>query len=108
MAAIGSRSAKFPIILWVVILALSATGAAAQQSPEYRGTEQQQLACTPDVFRLCWSDIPNVSQIVACLIRERPRLSEGCRAVFETTASRPMPHRFSHHHLHHPTVQAER
>jgi|SRR5579864_3494979 len=71
---------KLPNIL-VLALVLSVGEAAAQQ--EYRGTEQQQLACTQDVFRLCWNEIPNVTQIVACLVREKPRLSEACRAVFE-------------------------
>ena len=75
--------AKLPNILCALALVFSARCAAAQQGPEYRGTEQQQLACTPDVFRLCWSEIPNVSQIVVCLVREKPRLSEACRAVFE-------------------------
>lgn len=45
-------------------------------------------ACTPDVFRLCSSDIPNVDRIVACLNREKPRLSVGCQAVMTASASR--------------------
>ena len=84
----------------VLALVFSAGEAAAQQ--EYRGTEQEQMACTPDVFRLCWSEIPNVSQIVACLIREKPRLSEGCRAVFE----RPTAH-IRHRLRHHPAEAAK-
>ena len=106
MTGTQPRPARFPNILWPLILAFSVVGAAAQQGSEYRGTEQQQMACTPDVFRLCWNEIPNVSQIVTCLIREKPRLSEGCRVVFETTSSRPK--RFSRRHLHHHTVEAER
>jgi hypothetical protein len=102
------RPARFPNILWPLILAFSVVGAAAQQGSEYRGTEQQQMACTPDVFRLCWSEIPNVSQIVTCLIREKPRLSEGCRAAFGTTPSRPISNRFSRRHSHHYTLEAER
>jgi hypothetical protein len=51
---------------------------------EYRGNDQQQMACTPDVWRLCSDQIPNVSSIVACLQQNTPRLSPGCRAVFET------------------------
>jgi hypothetical protein len=101
MTATQHQPARFQNILWTLVLAFSVTGAAAQQGPEYRGTEQQQIACTPDVFRLCWSEIPNVSQIVTCLIREKPRLSEGCRAAFGTTASRPMLNRFSRRHPHH-------
>src|SRR6202163_4291894 len=106
MTATQPRPARFPNILWTLILAFSVVDAAAQQGSEYRGTEQQRMACTPDVFRLCWSEIPNVSQIVACLVREKPRLSEGCRAAFQTTA--PLPSRFSRRHTHHHMLEAER
>jgi hypothetical protein len=30
------------------------------------GTAEQRAACTPDVFRLCSSAIPNVDRIVVC------------------------------------------
>jgi hypothetical protein len=93
---------KLPNIL-VLALVFSVGEAAAQQ--EYRGTEQQQMACTPDVFRLCWSEIPNVSQIVACLMREKPRLSEGCRAVFETAPPRQASH-LRHRPRHHTAEDA--
>jgi hypothetical protein len=56
---------------------------------EYRGTLQQQLACTPDVFRLCGEQIPDSNRIVACLRQNTPQLSDGCRAVFESNASVP-------------------
>jgi Cysteine rich repeat len=62
------------------------TPASAQ---DYRGTTQQQMACTPDVWRLCSDQVPDVSRIVACLQRNAPRLSPGCRAVFETGAASP-------------------
>jgi len=52
-------------------------------SEEYRGTMGQQMACTPDVWRLCSSQVPDVDRIVACLRRNTPELSRGCRAVFE-------------------------
>lgn len=52
------------------------------------GTEAQRQACTPDVFRLCSSEIPNVDRIVACLKTNRSKLSPACGAVFGTeTAS---------------------
>lgn len=49
---------------------------------DYRGTAQQQMACTPDVWRLCSDQVPDVNRIVACLQQNTPRLSPGCRAVF--------------------------
>jgi hypothetical protein len=76
-------------IRWVAMLALVLVGAAsarAEEGAEYRGTSEQRSACTGDVFRLCWSEIPSVSRIVGCLQREKPRLSAGCRAVFEANA----------------------
>jgi hypothetical protein len=47
------------------------------------GTPEQRRACTPDVYRLCAGEIPNVRAITACLRRQKSSLSEACRAVFE-------------------------
>jgi hypothetical protein len=47
------------------------------------GTPEQRRACTPDVYRLCAGEIPNVRAITACLRRQKASLSEACRAVFE-------------------------
>jgi hypothetical protein len=56
---------------------------------ENRGTMQQQIACTPDVFRLCSEQVPDVNRIVACLRQNTDQLSEPCRAVFDSNASAP-------------------
>src|ERR1700687_6520730 len=56
---------------------------------DYRGTLEQQLACTPDVFRLCGEQIPDANRIVACLRQNTPQLSGPCRSVFESNASVP-------------------
>ena len=63
----------------------------AARSEEYRGTLEQQLACTPDVWRLCAAQIPDAERIVACLQANTPQLSDGCRAVFESNASAEQP-----------------
>jgi hypothetical protein len=47
------------------------------------GTPEQRKACTPDVYRLCPGEIPNVRAIAACLRRQKASLSAACRAVFE-------------------------
>jgi hypothetical protein len=47
------------------------------------GTLEQRRACTPDVYRLCAGEIPDVRAITACLRRQKANLSEACRAVFE-------------------------
>jgi hypothetical protein len=46
-------------------------------------TPAQRKACTPDVYRLCAGEIPNVRTITACLRRQKENLSEACKAVFE-------------------------
>jgi hypothetical protein len=46
-------------------------------------TPEQKKACTPDVYRLCAGEIPNVRAIISCLRRQKANLSEACRAVFE-------------------------
>src|SRR5216683_5575770 len=60
-------------------------------SQENRGTMEQQMACTPDVWRFCGDQIPDVNRIVACLRQNTPQLSGGCRAVFESNANAPEP-----------------
>ena len=75
----------------VLGLAISAGGAVAAQNAaiaeEYRGTWEQQMACTPDVMRLCGDQIPDVNRIVACLRQNTALLGSSCRAVFESNAS---------------------
>jgi len=60
---------------------------SAAFSQEYRGTWEQQMACTPDVWRLCFDQIPHAGRITACLRQNTPQLSGACRAVFESNAS---------------------
>jgi hypothetical protein len=68
---------------------LSVGSMQAAFAEEYRGTMEQQMACTPDVWRLCGDQIPDVNRIVACLHRNTPNLSRDCRAVFESNNSVP-------------------
>jgi hypothetical protein len=72
-------------------VAIGSLGAAAGavSAEEYRGTWEQQMACTPDVWRLCGDQIPDVNRIVACLQQNTPNLSSGCRAVFQSNNSMP-------------------
>jgi hypothetical protein len=77
----------------VISLAIStASGIAGENaafSEEYRGTFEQRLACTPDVFRLCGEQVPDTNRIVACLRQNTPQLSGPCRSVFQLNASQP-------------------
>jgi hypothetical protein len=74
------------IVLGLAVV-MGATGVIAPaSSQEYRGTWEQQMACTPDVWRLCGDKVPDVGRIVACLQQNTPQLSSGCRAVFDSSA----------------------
>jgi hypothetical protein len=74
--------------LVIAVGVLAAQGAVAD---EYRGTMEQQMACTPDVFRLCGAQIPDVNRIVGCLRQNTAQLSGPCRAVFESNDSMQQP-----------------
>jgi hypothetical protein len=71
------------LVFAVSVGSLVANGAAVAQ--DNRGTMEQQMACTPDVFRLCGAQIPDADRIVTCLRANTPQLSEPCRAVFESS-----------------------
>jgi hypothetical protein len=84
MSNIAAAAPRFAGRLAVIIslaVSLHSTNAFAL------GTDDQRAACTPDVFRLCGPEIPDVDRIVACLKKEKPNLSKDCRAVFN---SRPV------------------
>ena len=84
----------------IVLLAVSLLGASSASAQEYRGTSDQQSACMSDVFRLCSGEIPDVGRIVACLKRERPRLSDGCRSVFGGASTRVAANHRARRHRH--------
>ncbi len=71
----------------ILACAISVLTTGASWSQEYRGTMEQQMACTPDVWRLCSAQIPDVNSVVTCLRANTPQLSNGCRAVFEANNS---------------------
>jgi hypothetical protein len=80
--------------IFLSLATLSGSAIATQtaaSAEEYRGTWEQQMACTPDVWRLCSDRIPDVNRIVTCLRQNTPQLSNNCRAVFESNASAQQP-----------------
>ena len=76
LAAFKSRARRASTL--GLFLSLFASGSAFAV-----GTPEQRKACTPDVYRLCAGEIPNVRAITACLRRQKASLSEACRVVFE-------------------------
>jgi hypothetical protein len=78
----------------VLSLAVALGGVAVSPgialADDNRGTMEQQMACTPDVRRLCSDRIPDVDRIVGCLRQNTELLSAPCRAVFQpATGARP-------------------
>ena len=69
-----ARGAKAAALIAATLLLPAADGRA-------QGTRQEREACTPDVFRLCAAQIPNVDAIVSCLNRKKSQLSPACRVV---------------------------
>ncbi len=65
------------VLAAVISLGVTAGAGAVEVS------QQQREACTPDAFRLCSAEIPDVSRITACMEANKARLSAPCRAVFE-------------------------
>nr|WP_257168325.1 hypothetical protein [Bradyrhizobium sp. SRS-191] len=50
--------------------------------------DDQRRLCTGDVFRLCSSEIPDRDRIIACMMKQRASLSDGCRSVFGRPSER--------------------
>jgi hypothetical protein len=48
----------------------------------FEASAEQREACTPDAFRLCSAEIPDVGRVTACMKANQTHLSPRCRAVF--------------------------
>lgn len=83
-------------LLLATALSVSLWSAAAKAY-----TPEQEQACTGDAFRLCSSDIPDVSRVTACMVRNKSQLSPACRAHFR---SGPEPSDVSARTVGRPTV----
>ena len=71
----GARHVAATLVLGLVLLSAGSAFAL--------GTPEQRRACTPDVYRLCAGEIPNVRAITVCLQRHKASLSEACRSAME-------------------------
>jgi hypothetical protein len=65
-------------------VALALVLATVSTSSFALGTAEQRAACTPDAMRLCSSQIPNISAIVACLRQNKANLSKPCQAAMSS------------------------
>lgn len=81
MRTLSIRDLKYLSIL-ALGLAISPTSSHAFSQ------EEAQRLCTGDVMRLCSSEIPDRSRIIACMQRQKSQLSAGCRSVFGKQAAK--------------------
>ena len=79
MTASFSRTLRQAGLVLAFALSLSTLSTTAS----FAYTADAQQMCTGDAFRLCSSEIPNISKITACMIKHRAQLSPGCRAVMD-------------------------
>ncbi len=56
---------------------------SALSTSSFAFSSEARQMCTGDAFRLCSSDIPNVSAITACMMKKKTELSADCRTVIE-------------------------
>ena len=73
------------------ILVFALAGPTAALAQQHAGSAEDQLACTPDVYRLCAGNIPDEDAITACLRQHKPQLSAGCKAVFSRPSTAEVP-----------------
>jgi hypothetical protein len=76
MTSICSRHFQFGLML-ITALSVSLFSTAG-----FAYTPEQQQACTGDAFQFCGAEIPDVDRVTVCMIRNKSRLSPGCRAFF--------------------------
>jgi hypothetical protein len=81
----SSFSKTFRSAALTTAVALSVLTMTARACFAYSDEARQQ--CTGDAFRLCSSEIPNISKVTACMIKHRGDLSPGCRKVMDNYAS---------------------
>ena len=66
-----------------IVLAVAVSFSAMSATSSFAYSSEAQQMCTGDAFRLCSSEIPNISKITACMMKKRASLSTGCRAVMD-------------------------
>jgi hypothetical protein len=76
MTLICSRHFQFGMMLAAVLSVSMFSTASVAYTPE------QQQACTGDAMQFCGPEIPDVDRVTACMIRNKSRLSPGCRVFF--------------------------
>jgi len=66
-----------------LVLAFAVSISAVSSTSSFAFSSEAQQMCTGDAFRLCGSEIPNISKVTACMVKQRANLSSGCRSVMD-------------------------
>ena len=74
-----------------LVLAFAVSVSALSSTSSFAFSAEAQQMCTGDAFRLCSSEIPNISKITACMIKQRASLSAGCRTVMDRDLAAQQP-----------------
>jgi len=69
------------------LFAFATTAIALQTSPGLAFSPEAQQMCSDDAMRLCASEVPDIPRITACMVRNKSRVSPGCRAVMDREAA---------------------
>ena len=75
MSAVRLRNFQFGLMLAAFSVLMLPTAGRAY-------TPEEQQACSPDAFRLCGPEIPDVDRVTVCMIRHKAELSPPCRVLF--------------------------
>ncbi|MCP3464004.1 MULTISPECIES: hypothetical protein [unclassified Bradyrhizobium] len=67
--------------------AIAATATVLHAAPGLAFSSEAQQMCTSDAMRLCASEIPYISRVTACMVRNKHHVSPGCRAVMDREAA---------------------
>jgi hypothetical protein len=66
-----------------LVLAFAVSLSVLSSTQSFAFSAEAREMCTGDAFRLCSSEIPNISKITACMMKHRTDLSAGCRTVMD-------------------------
>ena len=66
-----------------LVLGFAVSFSAMASTSGFAFSSEARQMCTGDAFRLCSSEIPNISAITACMYKNKAQLSTGCRTVMD-------------------------
>ena len=69
------------------LFAFATTAIVVQTSSSFAFSSEAQQMCSGDAMRLCFSEIPDIPRIIACMVRKKAQVSPGCRTVMDREAA---------------------